>query len=266
MNAVVTGARGAVGSALVPHLREQGWAVHAWDRSHVAPTEPAAGEAWLADVRPDVVFHLAIASQPTALADEGRLINVDWAERLAKWCKAADVRLVFTSTVMVFSSKTSGPYTPESEPTETEGYGHDKLLAEQAVRAANADAAIARLGWQIGDAPGSNNMINFFDQKQREHGEIGASTRWRPACSFLADTAVELRRLAEKPRPLALLDSNRGWDFHQIASALNELHGSHWNVTANEDFVYDQRMIDPASSLPDLRRRLPTLPTLGNDA
>lgn len=93
---------------------------------------------------------------------------------------------------MVFTDDAVGPFTPESVPDAREGYGFEKYTAEQQIRQANPDAVIARLGWQIGAAPGSNNMIDFLAKQD----VVRASEKWFPACSFWV-----IRPLPSNPRP-----------------------------------------------------------------
>lgn len=255
MKAVITGMNGAVGSVLKAQLLADRHTVVGWDRTAVPPNNPTAANQFLQATQPDVLFHLAIASQPTGKENEGWRINVEWPTQLAQLCRQHSIRLVFTSSVMVFSDDAVGPFTPESMPDAREGYGFDKLTAEQQVRAANPEAVIARLGWQIGIAPGSNNMIDFLTGQEVVH----ASENWFPACSFLADTAVSLQSLATTAPDLYLLDSNDHWNFYQIATALNDLHGNYWRIEKTTDFIYDQRMRDARANMPTLDKRLPSL-------
>ena len=68
-------------------------------------------------MRPDVVFHLAIASQPTGIENEGWRVSVEWSARLAEAGAAAGAHFVFTSTAMVFSNDARGPFTIENSLT-----------------------------------------------------------------------------------------------------------------------------------------------------
>ncbi|RMF74860.1 MAG: NAD-dependent epimerase/dehydratase family protein [Planctomycetota bacterium] len=260
MNAVVTGAHGTVGRVLVDELRVRGARVAAWDRQAAPPLEAEAGEDFLRKHRPSVLFHLAIASQPTGIADESRLVNVEWPALLARVCLAERIQFVFTSTVMVFTDREQGPYHPADEPDAAEGYGFEKRLAEQRVRGENPEAIIARLGWQIGDAPGSNNMLDYLESRQREHGCVRASERWLPACSFLRDTAMVLCDMTRYLPGTYHLDSNRGWSFARIASALSRHHDGRWKIEPTQDYVYDQRMIDPRVVMPSLDVRFGEAP------
>lgn len=259
MKALVTGARGTVGGALARALARDGHQVVAWDRARVPIDDYHVMERFVRDTAPDVIFHLAIASQPTGRDRESWLVNYEWPSELAWIARVLDVALVFTSTAMVFSDQARGPFTRDSVPDAREGYGFEKRCAEERVRYQNPAARIVRLGWQIGDAPGSNNMIDFFDRNQAQHGCVRASTRWHPATSFLDDTAAALLQIATMPADLYLLDANTSWTFHDIARALSRRHGDRWNIEPTDDFVYDQRMHDPRIRMPSLAERLPEL-------
>ncbi|HSO00359.1 MAG TPA: sugar nucleotide-binding protein [Candidatus Nanopelagicales bacterium] len=260
MKALITGARGTIGVALARRLAAEGHAVVAWDRRAVPIDDYHAMEAFVRAEAPDVIYHLAIASQPTGRPGEGWLVNHDWPSDVAWIARVLGVRFVFTSTAMVFSDRAPGPFTVASVPDATEGYGYEKRRAEERVRYQCPDAVIARLGWQIGDAPGSNNMIDYLARQAREQGRISASERWLPATSFLEDTAGALVSLAGAAPDLYMLDANERWSFHDIARALSRRHGEAWEVVPTQDFVFDQRMRDERVRLPSLKERLPELP------
>jgi len=260
MRAILTGASGTVGSRLSEHLKQQGFDVIAWDRQRVPVDDYWAMERFIREAAPDVLFHLATASQPTGRANESWLVNYEWTSELAWICRTLGVRFVFTSTTLVFTNDAKGPFTVDSKPDAREGYGYEKLRAEERVFAQNPEARVARLGWQIGGQPTGNNMLAFLEGKMREEGRVEASTRWYPACSLLGDTVRELHRLAFSEPGLYLLDSNERWTFFEIASALNALHGNRWRVEPSEHFVFDQRMQDAKTKLPSLKARLTTLP------
>lgn len=259
MKALVTGCRGTIGRALARELTSHGHDVVAWSREQAAPDDPPAQARFLGAVAPDIVYHLAIPSHGTGRPDEGRLVNVDWSAHLAHLTAERGLPYVFVSTVMVFTDHARGPFTTDSVPDAKTGYGGEKREAELLVRAGNPLARIARLGWQIGEADGSNNMMNHLENQMREHGVIKASRKWRPACSFLDDTAAGLVRLMDLPPDLYLFDSNSHWSFYEIVEALNHQRGGHWNVQADDSFSYDQRMLDPRPGLPSLSARLPGL-------
>jgi dTDP-4-dehydrorhamnose reductase len=256
---LVTGARGTIGRPLSRALIEAGASVVAWDRRRTSPLDVEGGRHFVREARPDVVFHLAVASEATNAVDEARRINRDWPVWLAETCEAIGAKLVFTSTAMVFSNAASGPFRLDTPPDSPDGYGYEKRRAEQDVLERADDAVIVRLGWQIDDALGTNNMVDNLARQVAEHGRIRASTRWLPACSFLSDTVDVMLRLPTREGGLYMLDANEGWTFHAIATALADRRGEGWRVEPTTNMVQDQRLIDPRLSIPSLREHLPAL-------
>lgn len=259
MKILVTGLGGTVGRALEAELRRGDHQVVGWDRAAVPIDRYDAMERFVAETAPDAVVNLAIASRPTGRDREGWLVNHDWPSELAWICRQRALRFVHASSVMVFSPAAIGPFTIESTPDADHGYGHEKRLAEARVFYQYPEATVVRLGWQIGDAPGSNNMIDYFDRQVREHGRIAASSRWRPACAFLPDTAAAIARALEAPPGLYQLDGNERHTMFEIARALSAHHGDRWPVVEAAEPAQDQRMIDPRLAVAPLARRLPAL-------
>ncbi len=256
MKAIVTGANGTVGSAVVTYLESQGDTVIKWDRSKVPVDDYWAMHEYVKEHAPDVIYHFAIASNPTGLENEGWIVNYNWPSELAWIARQQRIKFIFTSTVMVWTNDAKGPFTPESKPDETEGYGAEKIRAENQIRSQNPDSIIARLGWQIADSAGSNNMITFLETQNKDEGKISASSKWKPACSFVWQTAEALRNLAKSRGGTYLVSTNKDLNFYEIATALNKKHGNKWKVVENEDFVYDQRMIDDRVNAPSLESEL----------
>jgi len=256
---LVTGLRGTVGQALQARLANDGVRVIGWDRRAVATDHYDTMARFVAASAPDALVHLAIASSPTGRDNEAWQVNYEWPSELAWICRQQGIRFVHASTVMVFSGSATGPFTVDSVPDATEGYGCEKRMAERRVQDQYPAATIARLGWQIGERPGGNHMVDFFDRETRVHGEVRASTRWRPACSFLDDTAGALASLLGAGPGCYLIDSNARWTFFEIAQAISARHGDRWKVVPADEPVQDQRMIDPRVDIAALDARLPAL-------
>ena len=256
---VITGANGTIGSALRKYLTTQSQTIIPWDRKTFSVNNYHAAESFLRSTEPVVLFHLAIASQPIGIENESWLINSQWPTKLAHICNKLHIKFIFTSSVMVFSDKAQGPFTIKSIPDAESGYGYEKRKAEQKVFEINPKAIVARLGWQIGEKSGSNNMIDYLEKQMSSNGKIIASRKWLPACSFISDTAKSLTNLLKSGPGLYMIDSNQRWNFYEICCALNKLHGNKWIVESTEDFVFDQRMIDDRMNIPLLKDTLKDL-------
>lgn len=259
MKIVITGANGTVGSVLTAYLRKTGQEVVTWNRERVSPFDHLIMEAYLAEENPNVFYHLAVASQPSGMENESWIVNYEWPVRLALICKKLGIKFIFTSTVMIFSDNTKGPFTVDAIPDATDGYGFEKRMAEEKILDSNPEAIVARLGWQIGDTPGSNNMLDYLENQMKQHGKIEASRKWYPACSFISDTVITLTELLSQEGGVYLIDSNEKWSFYEICCALNDMHGSKWIVHPNDNFIFDQRLIDNRLEVPSLNLRLKTL-------
>ena len=232
MKAILTGMNGTVAPAVAECLRRAGHTVVAWDRSVVPTDQPDAIRDFIVSTKPDWLFHIAMGSP-------------DWAESMARVCAAEGIKFLFTSTVSVFAGTQQGPFTVDVVPEPNDDYGRYKMDCERRIRAANPEALIARLGWQIGTSAGSNNMIDFLEKAFLEKGCIEASHSWIPSCAILSDTAECLARLMQDfPAGLYHLEGNPGLSFHEIVTRLNRLRGEPWVVVPNDGHVQNNRMID----------------------
>ncbi len=259
MKAIITGTSGTVGQGLRHYLETRGDEVIAWNRAETPIDDYARMETFVRHHRPDVLFHLAVASQTTGRENEGWWVTYHWTSELAWLCRQLGVQFVFTSSVMVFTDDAKGPFTPDSIPDQTSGYGYEKFQAEGRTFEQNPDAVVARLGWQINDIPGTNSMLSSLEEQQQTQGEVRASRKWFPACSFVADTAAALTALSHSAAGLYLVDSNTRWSFYEIVLALKAKYARDWTVVADDAFVYDQRMQDARVPIATLEQRLPTL-------
>ncbi len=232
MQFIITGMNGTVAPAVAAELAQLGHTPIAWDRAQVPPDDEAAIQRFIRSHQPDGVFHIATGSP-------------DWAVSIARCCAEAGIKLVHTGSVSVFGPHQAGPFAVATLPEPTDEYGAYKRECELRIAQTNPAALVARLGWQIGSAPGGNHMLDFLSRTQAEDGQIAASAAWFPACAFLADTAAGLAQLMlDYPAGLYHLDGNPGLSFFEIVSALNRLHGGGWTVVPSSDPAQNNRMLD----------------------
>jgi UDP-glucose 4-epimerase len=150
--ALVTGGAGFVGSALVRLLADNDWQVTVYDALKPGKVEFLPKDAphvelvvgdildeanltqVLADVAPEVVFHLAaIHYIPYCNAHplEAIRVNVEGTESVFRACRAAKIpRVVFASTAAVYPAQ-SGPLSIDLTPGPLDIYGYTKLFGEQ---------------------------------------------------------------------------------------------------------------------------------------
>lgn len=247
MRLLVTGLRGTLAPKLAAAARERGWTVIGWDRATVSPQDARAGAQWLAACQPDAIAHLAMGEP-------------DWAAALAAEAAARRIPMLYTSSAMVFHHEPDGPHAVGDPRTAQDDYGRYKVACEDAVAAANPGASVVRIGWQIDADARGNNMLAQLDAWQQRDGCVAASRAWRPACSFMDDTARALVALIEQPVPgIVHLDSNadEGHRFDAIVAALKQRFERHdWVLRVHQDYHHDQRLVGGAMHMPGLSARL----------
>jgi len=250
MKWLITGLNGTLAPVLAAHAQRRGAEVLAWRRDQLHVDDIPASSAWLQQARPDAIAHLAMGS-------------VDWARRLAQHAAERDIAFVYTSTAMVFHHAPDGPHAVHDERNAQDGYGQYKRDCEDAVLQANPQACVVRLGWQIDPLRPGNNMLMALDQWQAKEGRVSASQAWKPACSFMEDSASVLAGLLLEPVPGVLhLDSNadEGHSFAQIVWALKSaFRREAWAVHEHQDYVHDQRLAGGGARVPPLSAHLPLL-------
>ncbi|CAN5596988.1 N/A [soil metagenome] len=230
--ALITGMNGTVAPVLASVLREAGNQVVGWDRSAVPTDDSAAILDYIREERPDWFFHLATGSE-------------QWAEAIARECYELDIAFLFTSSVSVYSSDQRGPFTVDIPPTPDEDYGRYKLTCEERILAVNPDARVVRIGWQIGEGRGGNQMVEHLARTFEEEGRIEASTEWYQACSFLSDTVKGLLHVMRSlPGSLYHLDGNPGLSFYEIVTGLNSLLRTEWVIEATASPALNNRLVD----------------------
>jgi dTDP-4-dehydrorhamnose reductase len=252
MKLLITGLSGTLAPKLEAVARRVGHDAVGWDRRSVAPHDGVASAALLRKLCPDAIAHLA--QGPVA-----------WAAQLAAHAEAEGLPFLFTSSAMVFDRVPDGPHWPADERTAKDDYGRYKIACEDAVLSVHPRACIARLGWQIDASASGNNMLAQLDRQQANDGRISASRQWRPACSFMEDTAEALLGLLlQRSAGVRHLDSNAsaGHGHDSIVQALAQrFERFAWRVDVNDHHVHDQRLVELEPLLPPLMLRLPALRT-----
>jgi len=245
VKAIVTGMNGTVAPALARRLREQGLEAVPWDRAKSPTDSERAVRAFIERERPMWVCHIATGA-------------LEWAEWISRACAELGPRLLWTGSVSVFSDRHTPPIPPEAEPDASDDYGRYKADCERRVLAANPGVIVARLGWQIGAAPGSNNMVDYLS-REAEKGAIRASHRWVPSCAMLDDTASALVNLMARAEPgvFHLEGNTAGLSMFDLATRLNHAQRRGWTIEPTDEPNRDNRMHDHRVRMAQVKDRLP---------
>jgi len=246
---LLTGLGGTVAPVVAAELTRRGYSCVRWHKESVDPADAAACERFIDTERPAWVAHIATGPE-------------EWCTHIAKACASRGIYLIHTGSVSVYSGKQVGPFAVTDTPLPDDDYGRYKLRCEGRIFEAHPKAIIARIGWQIGDAPGSNNMLDYLFKRAAEggggKGRIEASDQWSPGTSFLVDTAAALADLMDQNRPgLYHVDGNPGLTFFQIAQRLAKLHTQPWTITPASTPTGSSRMLDPRVKVRSIADRLP---------
>lgn len=244
MKAILTGMNGTVAPVVARELLQHGIEPVAWDREKVSTSKEEEMRHFIEEVNPNYFLHIGMGP-------------AEWAGALARLCAEYQIPFLFTSTVSVFSDQVTGPIPPETSPDAEDEYGHYKRDCEEVIFSNNSSAQIVRLGWQIGNEAGSNNMMDYFVNEMKQNGVISASDHWYPSCSFLEDTASALVEILTLHGPgLYHLNGNTRHTFYEIAVGLKELHNLDWQIECVDLPKQDHRMIDSKISIPSITKRL----------
>lgn len=153
MKALVLGAGGTLGRALVDELPARGYQVEALPRAACDVGDPSSVDRAFANHRPQVVFNAAAFTDvdgAESRADQSFAANAIGPENLARACERTGAALVHYSTDFVFDGELERPYDEFDPPSPQGVYARSKLAGERLVAAACAKAFVVRVGCLYG--------------------------------------------------------------------------------------------------------------------
>jgi dTDP-4-dehydrorhamnose reductase len=253
MRALITGSNGTIGKELKRYLEFNGIEVYAWDRNKTSILEYHVMEEYVQKLNPDIVFHLAIATELTGMDNETWRVNYEWPSELAWICRIHQIKFIFTSTYEVFSDYNVGPFTLDTKPDAFEGFGFEKRMAEERVLYQNPQAIVVRVPWQITNEPNSSGLVSYLEKEMEEYDKIIASNKFYPCCAFIDDTVKELYRISQEYESgKFMIDSNCNLSLYEIANNLKALYNKTWKIIQSDDYSYNQTMSDERCSIKPL--------------
>lgn len=146
MKALVTGASGLLGRAVVDRLKQDGHQTTLVGLTRSTTeivkldlTDSEAVDAFLDSNKPDVIIHTAAERRPDVVENSpeaSRVLNVDVPRHLARWCKSQGEDcplLINISTDYVFDG-VSPPFRVDDRPNPLNAYGLSKWEGEKGVQ------------------------------------------------------------------------------------------------------------------------------------
>jgi dTDP-4-dehydrorhamnose reductase len=151
MRAIVLGARGQVGHALVPLLGDNALAItkDAFDFTQLSAIHKTL-DTMANAFNPEIIINLAAytnVEQAEVDRDLATTVNAYAPKEISNWCNMHRVPLLHTSTDYVFDGQKQTPYTERDGTNPLNHYGSSKLAGEQAVLESGAKALVLRLSW-----------------------------------------------------------------------------------------------------------------------
>ena len=240
MKMLVTGANGAVGS-YVEEVFGNKYDLHLTDKDDLDVTEWMDCE-WVDMLRPDVVLHLAAATDVDQCEREPTLawrVNAVGTGNLA--CNSVKAKFVYVSTAGVFSGEKRTPYTELDIALPTNEYGRSKLEGERLVQRFHPDHLIVRSGWMFGGGDGLDKKFVGKIQNQIAAGysEIFAVDDKVGSPTYAKDLLGLIGRLLDEGERGVFHGCNEGvasrWE---VAQAIVDLTGAQVEVIPCKSSVF----------------------------
>lgn len=172
MRILLTGARGQLGTDLLPLLQQLGEVV-AVGRAECDLFSVDAIRKLVAEVQPSMIVNAAAytaVNDAEAHPELAYAINGTAAETLAQEARNLDAMFVHYSTDYVFDGSKQGAYTELDAVAPLNVYGASKLAGERAVSVAGGRFLVLRTSWVYG--ANGNNFLLTIRRLAREREEL----------------------------------------------------------------------------------------------
>jgi dTDP-4-dehydrorhamnose reductase len=189
---LVTGARGMLGSALVPSLPPE-YSIAGVDLKDFDISDDAAAQKAFRELRPDFVVHLAAYTDVDgceANPQRAEAINALGTWNVARACADIGAILLYVSTDYVFDGCQAGPYREDDCPHPINVYGRTKLSGEQHVQSLVPRHFIVRTSWLYG--PQGKNFVATIIKLARERAELRVVSDQRGSPTYTRHLAAKL--------------------------------------------------------------------------
>jgi len=184
MRILVTGAKGMLGSDLIPILQEQHHAVFLTDIEELDITRLEDVRKYVKKEKPEVIINCAAYTQvdnAEAEREQAFLLNASAVRNLALVSREQVIDLCHISTDYIFNGEKKSPYVPDDTPDPINVYGDSKLAGEKYIKELCRTYYIIRTSWLYGkNGPNFVHTMIKLAQSQPEirvvHDQIGSPT------------------------------------------------------------------------------------------
>lgn len=174
MKALVTGAKGQLGTELSKLLEEKGMDYVGIDYQDLDITDAEAVMDYFSESQPTVVYHCAAYTAVDKAEDEGKQanwnVNVEGTKNVARAAKAVGASLVYISTDYVFDGTNTNEYQVDDETNPQNEYGRAKLAGEKAVQEEMSNYYIVRTSWVFGEH--GHNFVYTMKRLAETHPKL----------------------------------------------------------------------------------------------
>lgn len=191
MKILVTGAAGMLGSDLCPLFSEE-HNVIATDIDQLDVRDPKQVLGWSAEVGPDLIVHLAAATDVDECErkpDLAYATNAIGTRNVALACQKTGAVLVYISTISVFDGTKCEPYTEFDVPNPQSHYSRAKFAGEQIVQSLLSKYYIVRAGWMFGGRTEDKKFVAKIISLARERPSLNIVNDKFGSPTYTADLA-----------------------------------------------------------------------------
>ena len=190
MKAFITGAEGALGTAVQNVLHHDGISFVATDIKQLDIVDYRKVNETLLKHRPDVILHFAAVSNVDSCEQNKDLafrVNAQGTLGLATIARKIGAKLLYVSTNFVFDGTKDEPYGEYAQPNPLNEYGNTKLLGEHYVKDICDRYYIIRTSWLFGER--SKTFMSRFIQEENRPASINVICDQFASFTYTVDLA-----------------------------------------------------------------------------
>lgn len=256
MKILVTGAKGMLGTDLVPILKEKNHDVFETDIEELNICKIDKLYEMAKEISPDIIVNCAAYTQVDKAEEEVNeafLINGIGVQNLALVCRDLNIDLCHISTDYVFDGEKKGPYSPFDAASSMNVYGLSKLAGEKFIQWIWNRFYIIRTSWLYGKN-GKNFVYTTLKlaENQKElrivDDQTGSPT-WTVSLSQIISKLIETK----KHGIYHVTDETKnGISWYQFAQEIIKLSGYKLKVIPVKSEEFEQPAKRPRNSVLDL--------------